>query len=272
MSKVNQLMELYQLASAENVNYYEVFNLKEDCTERDIKKAYRKVSMICHPDNYVSESEEVQTVADNCSHIVNKMYATLSDPLRRDYYDEHKKELDEKDIEFAKKEKLSKDFINAIFSDLPKYHKIKDEAIKVIIPLKTIYHGGKHVFEYESKEMTLKIPKGTLPLSAFTLKHVVGEDDVPEHFKGDLTVMCVYGSSKACKINKLDVEVGISPNEIKFDEKELPTKVKVLGSWVDTTGVTVAKSKKENKYKFTGLGIQNDLFKTKGDLIVEVVK
>lgn len=272
MSRVQQLTDLYSIASQEGANYYDVLGLAKDCNDKDIKKAYRKLSMICHPDNFVSESQEIQTLADNCSHLINKMYATLSDELKRGYYDDHGEELDAKDFELAKKERQSKEFINAIFSKLTKHQKCQDGAVKQTIHPKLVYHGGKHTFEYDGKQLSLEIPKGTLPMSAFTLKNVLGGDDVPEHLKGDLTVMCVYGNSKGTKIDKLDVIVNIGESDIKCDEKGIPTKVKVLGNWVDSSKHTIATNKEGTKFKIEGLGLQSPLFSAKGNLIIELTK
>ena len=269
MTRVEQMQQLYTMVCSENVDYYEVLGLNRECTDRDIKKAYRKLSMICHPDNFVSESEEIQAMADDCSYRINQMNDTLSDPLRRSHYDKHGKELDQKDIELAKKEKQEKEFIDAIFNKLPTEMRHPDELLKQTIHPKLIYHGGKHTFEYDGKKYTLIIPKGTLPMSTFTLKHVLGEG-LPESLKGDLIVLCVYGSSKNCDIEKLNVTVSVSENDIKYNEDNLPIKVKVLGSWVDVSKAKISKSKKGNTYKIEALGLQNALFTVRGDLIVNV--
>ncbi|EEB98965.1 hypothetical protein MPER_01434, partial [Moniliophthora perniciosa FA553] len=53
-------------------DYYKILGLKRDCTELEIKKAYRRESLKHHPDKFK---------------LVVEAHAVLSDPDRRERYD-----------------------------------------------------------------------------------------------------------------------------------------------------------------------------------------
>ena len=53
-------------------DFYVVLGVARDCTEADVKKAYRKLAMECHPDrNNGDKSAEEQLK------VVNQAYSTL---------------------------------------------------------------------------------------------------------------------------------------------------------------------------------------------------
>jgi DnaJ-class molecular chaperone len=60
-------------------NYYDILNLPENCSEADIKKSYRKLSLIHHPDKNGGDSSKFQKISE--------AYETLSDPENRKKYD-----------------------------------------------------------------------------------------------------------------------------------------------------------------------------------------
>tara|TARA_Y100000768_G_scaffold68896_1_gene48335 strand:- start:8738 stop:9970 length:1233 start_codon:yes stop_codon:yes gene_type:complete len=60
------------------MNYYEVLEIKKDSTENEIKKAYRKLALIHHPDKGGDE-EQFKNITD--------AYNILSNPKTKQYYD-----------------------------------------------------------------------------------------------------------------------------------------------------------------------------------------
>ena len=74
-----------------NKNYYEKFGLKENATDAEIKKAYRKLAFKYHPDKNGGDLKY-----DNIFKQINQIYETLSDKSKRKIYDttikEEKKE------------------------------------------------------------------------------------------------------------------------------------------------------------------------------------
>jgi len=63
-------------------DYYKILGVDEKSTEDEIKKAYRKMSMIHHPDKNGNTDESKQAFQD-----LNNAYETLSDPQKRRMYD-----------------------------------------------------------------------------------------------------------------------------------------------------------------------------------------
>lgn len=67
------------------MNHYELFGLKMDATQEDIKKAYRKLSLKYHPDR-VTDSSEKGASEEKFKELSNA-YTILSDPVQRRTYD-----------------------------------------------------------------------------------------------------------------------------------------------------------------------------------------
>lgn len=62
-------------------DYYEVLGVNRDATEEDIKKAFRKLAMQCHPDRNREDGAEAKFKE------INEAYEVLSDPDKRTAYD-----------------------------------------------------------------------------------------------------------------------------------------------------------------------------------------
>lgn len=63
-------------------NYYEKFGLKENASNAEIKKAYRKLALKYHPDKNGGDLK-----FDNIFKQINQIYETLSDTTKRQVYD-----------------------------------------------------------------------------------------------------------------------------------------------------------------------------------------
>lgn len=63
---------------------YDRLELKPDATEKDIKKAYRKMSVKWHPDKNIDNKEEATKKFQE----ISEAYATLSDPEKKKMYDQ----------------------------------------------------------------------------------------------------------------------------------------------------------------------------------------
>ena len=64
-------------------DYYEVLGVSKDATEKDIKKAYRKLAFKYHPDKNPDNKKEAEEKFKE----VNEAYSVLSDPDKRRQYD-----------------------------------------------------------------------------------------------------------------------------------------------------------------------------------------
>jgi molecular chaperone DnaJ len=63
-------------------DYYEILGLNKDCTQEDIKKAYRKLAIKYHPDKNPDNKEAEEKFRE-----INEANDTLSDPDKRAAYD-----------------------------------------------------------------------------------------------------------------------------------------------------------------------------------------
>ena len=72
---------MYKLAAIFMKNYYEILNISRNAQENDIKKAYRKLSMIWHPD--VNKNPNAHSMFIE----INEAYEILINTTKRNEYD-----------------------------------------------------------------------------------------------------------------------------------------------------------------------------------------
>lgn len=65
-----------------NKNYYEILEIDPNATQEDIKKAYRKLSLLHHPDKNGNSQESINKIQD-----INEAYEVLSNQENKMMYD-----------------------------------------------------------------------------------------------------------------------------------------------------------------------------------------
>lgn len=70
-------------------NLYEVLGVDKTASEKEIKKAYRKLAIKYHPDKQSGKSEEQQKEAAEKMQEINFAYENLSDKEKREHYDNY---------------------------------------------------------------------------------------------------------------------------------------------------------------------------------------
>lgn len=81
---VEQKAAVIRVRRCQATAFYDILGLEEvkkSCTESDIKKAYRKLSLLTHPDKNGHEH------ADEAFKMVSRAFGVLSDPDKRAAYD-----------------------------------------------------------------------------------------------------------------------------------------------------------------------------------------
>ena len=68
-------------------NYYEILGLPEDCSEADIKKAFRKLAFKYHPDTNPGNEKQAEARFKE----INEAYGVLGDSAKRRQYDAARK-------------------------------------------------------------------------------------------------------------------------------------------------------------------------------------
>jgi molecular chaperone DnaJ len=72
------------MANVANVDYYEVLSVSRDCSEQELKTAYRKLAMRYHPDRNPDNPEAEERFKQ-----ASEAYQVLSDPQKRALYDRY---------------------------------------------------------------------------------------------------------------------------------------------------------------------------------------
>jgi DnaJ family protein C protein 11 len=69
----------------EHVSYYAVLNVAREASQEEIKKAYRTLANVFHPDKHRDES--IKDQAQQAFARLQEAYEVLSDPEKRQVYD-----------------------------------------------------------------------------------------------------------------------------------------------------------------------------------------
>lgn len=70
-----------------NKDYYKILGVEKTASEDEIKRAYRKLAMRFHPDHQQGKSDAEKKEAEDRFKELNEAYETLSDPEKRQQYD-----------------------------------------------------------------------------------------------------------------------------------------------------------------------------------------
>jgi len=69
-------------------DYYEVLGVDKNASEDDIKKAFKKAAMKYHPDKFANASDAEKKDAEEKFKEINEAYQILSDPQKKQQYDQ----------------------------------------------------------------------------------------------------------------------------------------------------------------------------------------
>lgn len=71
-----------ELKKSKRKDYYKILGLQKDCTEQEVKKAYRKLAIIHHPDKNPDDADAADRFKE-----IQEAHETLSDAQKRERYD-----------------------------------------------------------------------------------------------------------------------------------------------------------------------------------------
>jgi len=99
------------------MNYYEILGVSHDCNEDELKKAYRKLALLWHPDKHANEDTEKQNLATETFKRIQNAYSVLSDAADRSWYDRHKNDVTEEGEESIGLVDIFKYFSTAVYEN-----------------------------------------------------------------------------------------------------------------------------------------------------------
>jgi DnaJ family protein C protein 7 len=82
-----------ELKKSKRKDYYKILGLEKDCTEQEIKKAYRKLAIVHHPDKNPGDEEAADRFKE-----IQEAHETLSDSQKRARYDSGEDLIDPSDM------------------------------------------------------------------------------------------------------------------------------------------------------------------------------
>ncbi len=115
-NKFTQDYQLNRLLNSDFINPYEILELEQEANDAEIKKRFRMISILIHPDKCKHEK------APDAFHVLEQAYKTLMDPEKRRMYQRVMREARER-VEAARRkenirrlakglDELTKDTVN----------------------------------------------------------------------------------------------------------------------------------------------------------------
>lgn len=75
------------LKRSQSNNYYDILDINKHSSQEEIKKAYKKLSLIHHPDKHSSALDDERHEQQEIFKKISVAYETLSDPVEKAIYD-----------------------------------------------------------------------------------------------------------------------------------------------------------------------------------------
>ena len=159
-------------------DYYEVLGLTKTATEKDIKKAYRRLSSAHHPDKHQSLPEAKKKEHEEKFKEAKEAYETLSDGPKRAAYDQHGHDF-QQGVGFRQANPSEMDDIldqlrrgRGMHTNFRQFK--QQAAVDARVSLADAYKGFEISVDIHGKPMQLKVKPGTP--NGFKTVHDVDEN------------------------------------------------------------------------------------------------
>jgi len=123
------------------INYYKILNIQQNASQEDIKKAYRRMAKLTHPDIVKKAQIDFK--------LVNEAYSTLSSPTLKDAYDKKLYEnLKYGNNAHQEDDDLKYDFVNT-------NHYSKNAKLNEMIFIKLVQHIEQFLSEKPENDVDI---------------------------------------------------------------------------------------------------------------------
>lgn len=129
-------------------NYYEILGVDKNATEKDIKKAFKKLSLKWHPDKWATASDAEKKEAEERFKDINEAHSILSDKEKRQNYDNFGDPNGRPSWGGMNFDDIFSSF-NPFGRNTSHIRKGDNVFAKVFVTLNEIYNGGKKTVTYK---------------------------------------------------------------------------------------------------------------------------
>ncbi|XP_022209979.1 J domain-containing protein CG6693 [Drosophila obscura] len=164
----------------ETRDVYKLMSLQKDAKEKEIKKAYHKLSLLVHPDRVPDDQKEESTEKFK---VLSKIYQVLTDTQKRALYDEQGVIDDDDDAEGKLSSWLelwSKIFKPISEEDINNYEKEYVESELERTDIKKAYLGGKGCINYLMNHVPFMKVEDE-PRIKVIVEAMIAAEEVPEY-------------------------------------------------------------------------------------------
>ncbi|KAH9484290.1 putative J domain-containing protein [Psilocybe cubensis] len=222
----------------EEVDLYAVLSLEKDATIEAIKKAYRRLALVYHPDKHASATEEAKENASKRFQQIGFAYAVLSDNKRKARYDSSGRT--DEGFELG----AGDDGWEAYFEEL--FDRVTRGKLD---EMKKEYQGSAE--EMEDLKAAYETTEGSLGELMTYIPHSTHEDE--ERFIVAITELIKKGELKSTatwrSTSKDEKAKMVRKKESEKEAKEAEALAKELGVWDEFYGSGKATERKKAKNK-----------------------
>ena len=250
------------------MDYYSILGVPKGASEQDIRKAYKKQSMLHHPDRPGGNEEQFKKV--------NEAYSTLSDPQKRAAYDNPQPQYRFDSQNMGGFEDIFANMFGRGFAGQQQYarnHRPRnvDVNIKVALNFEEQLTGKSIIAQYrlrngQTERVDLDIPPGVNHGDKIRYEGL-GDSSLPGP-RGDLFVIVNIKNKPGWRRSNDDV---ITVKRVNCLDLIIGTKVEIQTLDGRHLDLTIPKGTKNNTtFNVSGYGIPNIRSGIKGNMLITI--